>query len=61
MYLEQVSNKNEKEILKLSYPKFMEYINFYTDSKEFLKPKMPKDQQLSELERIKKLKQSLEG
>ncbi|MDH7506265.1 MAG: hypothetical protein QHH15_00555, partial [Candidatus Thermoplasmatota archaeon] len=61
MYLEKVSNKSEKEILNMPYPQFREYISFYTDAEEFIKPKkMTKEQESSELERIKMLKKQLE-
>lgn len=61
MYLEKVSNKSEQEILKMRYPKFREYISFYTNAKEYLKPRISKDQQLNELDRVKMLKRQLEG
>jgi len=64
MYLQQVSNLTEKEILKMPYPKFREYISFYTDPKGFTKRRSTqtsREAQLSELDRIKKLKATLEG
>lgn len=61
MYLEKVSNLRRNEILKMPYPQFREYIAFYTDSESFLKPKMNKEQQINELDRIKLLKKQLEG
>lgn len=61
MYLEQVSNKSKKEILKMPYPEFREYLSFYTNPDDFLKPEMKPEQQQNELDRIKLMKKQLEG
>ncbi|MDH7506193.1 MAG: hypothetical protein QHH15_00195 [Candidatus Thermoplasmatota archaeon] len=61
MYLEQVSSKKEDEIRKMPYPKFREYISFYTEPDKFIKTRLTKEEQEEELDRIKRLKKQLEG